>query len=193
MSSDQNTINSAGLPGPRVSNSTSGVSFASGTVFDDTVVSANAAPLSDGAARCCAYKRDSKIRCSKAAFPGLWFCSQDHRDWDTKANGTTHCIWSKDDTCNECTPTNSSDKPEGNSNPQSSHSGDKPISTSSQELIGPLKGFASIITEPIDLTKPKSGRVASSEERKYACLVTLGIKSLSPHSKISGSSSLLKS
>jgi hypothetical protein len=64
---------------------------------DDSLAADNAAVLPSGAARCCAYKKGSDIRCSRPAYPGSLFCSQDHSGWDTKANGTTHRVYTEAD------------------------------------------------------------------------------------------------
>jgi hypothetical protein len=50
---------------------------------------------------------------------------------------------------------------------ESSHSGDKPISTA-QELLGPLQGFAAVVAETVDLTKPQHGRAVSLVNSEHA-------------------------
>ena len=50
---------------------------------------------------------------------------------------------------------------------ESSHSGDKPVSTA-QELLGPLQGFAAIVAETVDLNKPQHGRAVSLADSEHA-------------------------
>lgn len=50
---------------------------------------------------------------------------------------------------------------------ESSHSGDKPVSTA-QELLGPLQGFAAIVAETVDFNKPQHGRAVSLADSEHA-------------------------
>ena len=50
---------------------------------------------------------------------------------------------------------------------ESSHPGDKPVSTA-QELLGPLQGSAAIAAETVDLNKPQHGRAVSLADSEHA-------------------------
>jgi hypothetical protein len=166
--SDQSKVSSAKLP-----HTTGSAKFSKKqTTFADmasgvNLTAENAASLPSGAARCYAYKKSSNIRCSKPAYPGSRFCSQDHLNWDKKADGAAYRVYTAGDTCEEGDPQATSEKPEEVPNHESSHSGNKSISTA-QELLGPLEGFAAVVAETADLTKPQHGRVASLVDSEHA-------------------------
>ena len=165
--SDPSKITAAELPHSGSANSSKKkVTFAE-LAHEGSLAAYNAAILPSGAARCCAYKKGSDIRCSRPAYPGSFFCSQDHSGWDTKANGTTHRVYTEAAIGEDGAPQATPGKPGGVPNRESSHSGDKPNSTA-QELLGPLQGFAAVVAETVDLAKPQQGRVAPLVDSEHA-------------------------
>ena len=132
--------------------STNRITFAQPVRGDDASAN-NAVILPSGAPRCYTYKKDSNIRCSQPAYPGSRFCSQDHENWDKKANGTTHRVYTAADTDEELAPPDTSEEHDRAPNLESSHSRENPFSTA-QESLGPLQGFAAVVAETTDLTKP---------------------------------------
>ena len=124
-SSDPSKITAAELPHSGSANSSKKkVTFAE-LAHEGSLAAYNAAILPSGAARCCAYKKGSDIRCSRPAYPGSFFCSQDHSGWDTKANGTTHRVYTEAAIGEDGAPQATPGKPGGAPNRESSHSGDK--------------------------------------------------------------------
>ena len=165
--SDPSKITAAELPHSGSANSSKKKVTFTELAHEGSLAAYNAAILPSGAARCCAYKKGSDIRCSRPAYPGSFFCSQDHSGWDTRANGTTHRVYTEAAIGEDGAPQATPGKPGGAPNRESSHSGDKPNSTA-QELLGPLQGFVAVVAETVDLAKPQQGRVAPLVDSEHA-------------------------
>ena len=117
-----NRITASDLPRPDSANPpTNRITFTEPDRRDD-VSANNAAALPSGAPRCHAYKKSSNTRCSRPAYPGSLFCSQDHQNWDKKANGTTHRVFTAADTDEELAPPDTSEEHDGAPNLEASHS-----------------------------------------------------------------------
>ena len=124
----------------------------------------NSSSIAGDLPRCCAFKKNSPSqRCSKPAFPGTFFCSADHKDWDKKAAADSEAY--KVYTGTGGFPVVDVDS-DGSPDSSSSHSG-KPMAPPTVAL-GALPGFAKAIPTRVDPSAPRPGRVATHEERLYS-------------------------